>query len=82
MSGPTERELVLLSAIAAGDSSQRGLSRRAGLSLGGTNALLRKLMRAGSVRAIAVNRRSARYELTAQGRAGGRRLALPPPTGP
>lgn len=70
------RELALLSAIADGCRSQRGLSTRAGLSLGGTNDLLRKLVRAGRVRAIAVDRRSARYELTPRGRAAGRRLAL------
>lgn len=72
----SDRELSLLSAIAEGERSQRGLSRRAGLSLGGTNVLLRRLVREGCVRAVARDRRSARYELTPLGRAEGRRRAL------
>ena len=71
-----ERELSLLSAIAEGERSQRGLSRRAGMSLGGTNELLRRLVREGCVSAVARDRRSARYELTALGRTEGRRRAL------
>ena len=75
MSG-AERELNLLSAIAEGERSQRGLSQRAGLSLGGTNELLRRLVREGCVLVVARDRRSARYELTPLGRAEGRRRAL------
>lgn len=75
MSGD-ERELLLLSAIAEGARSQRGLSLRAGLSLGGTNELLRRLVREGCVNSVARDRRSARYELTAHGRSEGRRRAL------
>ena len=75
MSG-AEKELALLLAIAESEPSQRGLSRRAGLSLGGTNELLRRLMREGCVRAVARDRRSARYELTPLGRSEGRRRAL------
>lgn len=76
MIGGVGRELALLSALAEGKGSQRALSARAGLSLGGTNELLRCLIRDGQVRAVALDRRSVRYELTARGREAGRLLAL------
>jgi len=69
-----DRELALLSVIAGGEASQRDLSRRVGLSLGGTNERLRTLIRRGLVRARAVDGRAQRYELTARGACERRRL--------
>ena len=73
MSG--ERELSLLSAIAARAASQRELSRRAGLSLGGVNDALRRLIKRGLVQARKTGGRGCSYELTTSGAAERARLS-------
>lgn len=70
-----ERAHALLAAIGGGCASQRELSRRTGLSLGGTNELLRALIGRGLVVESAVNGRARRYELTARGAAEKKALA-------
>jgi DNA-binding MarR family transcriptional regulator len=71
----SERELSLLSAIAGRAASQRDLSKRVGLSLGGVNEALRSLIKRGLVRAVPVNGRTRSYELTPTGAAERARLS-------
>lgn len=71
----SERELSLLSAIASRAASQRDLSKRTGLSLGGVNEALRSLVKRGLVRATPVDGRARAYELTELGAAERARLS-------
>lgn len=65
-----KHELAILESIGAGRAgSQRSLSQKAGLSLGSTNVLLRRLIRKGCVKAKALDRRSVQYILTPSGAA-------------
>jgi DNA-binding MarR family transcriptional regulator len=70
ISGDTE--LSLLESISESESShdpvtQRALASRAGLSLGMTNALLRKLAERGWVKLTRLSPKSMRYALTPEG---------------
>ena len=71
----SERELVLLSAIAAGGKlNQRSLAKRAGGGLRLTNLLLRNLARKGFIRMAQVRPKRILYLITPEGIAGKMRL--------
>ena len=71
----SERELVLLSAIAEGGAlNQRGLAKRAGGGLRLTNLLLRNLARKGFIRMTRLKPRRILYLITPEGITGKMRL--------
>lgn len=72
MSELSQNELALLEALdtaAAGEQSptQRKLARLAGLSLGMTNLLLKRMVKMGYVKVSTLNGRTLRYILTSDG---------------
>jgi DNA-binding MarR family transcriptional regulator len=69
---PSDTELQLLETIYAkqdvsGSLTQRDLAEEAGLSLGMTNALLRRFIERGWIKLLHLSGRSLRYILTAEG---------------
>lgn len=60
------KEFALIENLEA-QQSQRGLAKAAGLSLGMTNMLLRRLIKKGYVKVVTLNGRTLRYMLTPTG---------------
>jgi len=64
----TERELKVIDEIAKDQSiTQREISRRAGMSLGMVNIVLKRLTRKGHIKLRRLNKRSLEYILTPKG---------------
>lgn len=71
MSPLSAKELLLLSELHSleGQTSQRALSVKTSISVGLINAVIKKLVKNGYVRAQALNRQKVRYILTPRGTA-------------
>jgi DNA-binding MarR family transcriptional regulator len=69
MSNPTNKEIEILESLyhSAEDVRQRDLAHVAGLSLGMTNALLKRLANKGWITVRKVNNRNIRYAVTPEG---------------
>ena len=63
----SEGEARLIEALAERSSSQRILARAAGLSLGMTNILIKRLVKKGLIKVVTLNGRTLSYMLTPRG---------------